>query len=60
MYDTKRVNERKMPIIKYEPNFRVIRHALFITDLALIFFNPARRMILGGLMYTWLDKIIFK
>lgn len=48
----KTVNGRKVPIIKYEPDFRMTRHSLFITDLALLFLNPARRMILGGFMYT--------
>lgn len=56
----KTVSGRKVPIIKYEPDFRVIRHSLFITELALLFLNPAKGVIVGGFRCTWLDKIIFK
>lgn len=53
----KTLNGRKVPIIKYEIDFRIVRHSLFITDLPLLFLNAARRMILEGFLGTWLEKI---
>lgn len=57
LHNMKTVNGRKVPIIKHEPDFRVIRHSFFITNLALLFLSSARRIILGDFMYIWLDKI---
>lgn len=57
LHNMKMVNGRKVPIIKHKPDFRVIRHSFFITNLALLFLNSARRIILGDFMYIWLDKI---
>lgn len=56
----KTVSGRKVPIIKYEPDFRVIRHLLCIIELALLFLSPAKEVIVEGFRCTWLDKIIFK
>lgn len=53
----KTVNGRKVPIIKYEIDFRMVRHSLLVTDMFLLFLNPAGRMILEGFMGTWLEKI---
>lgn len=53
----KTLNGRKVPIIKYEIDFRMLRCSRFVIDVSSLFLNSVRRMILEGFMDTWLENI---